>query len=46
MVAIFMVVCRRQASLFVATMTMAALAWTAGDVQWLGGAPIFRVVFW
>jgi hypothetical protein len=46
MVAIFVVVWRRHASLFVATMTLGALAWTAGNVQWLGGAAIFRVVFW
>jgi len=46
MVAIFVVVWRRHASLFVATMTMGALAWTTGNVQWLGGAPLFRVVFW
>ena len=46
MVAIFVVVWRRQASLFVATMTIGALAWTCGNVQWLAGAPIFRVVFW
>jgi hypothetical protein len=46
MVAIFVVVWRRHASLFVATMTMGALAWTVGNVQWLGGAPMFRVVFW
>ena len=46
MVAIFVVVWRRHASLFIATMTIGALAWTAGNVQWLGGAPIFRVVFW
>ena len=46
MIAIFVVVWRRQASLFVVTMTIGALCWTAGNVQWLGGAPIFRVVFW
>ena len=46
MVAIFVVLWRRHASLFVATMTIGALAWTVGNVQWLGGAPIFRVVFW
>src|ERR1035437_2241546 len=46
MVAIFVAVWRRHASLFVATMTIGALAWTAGNLQWLGGAPIFRVVFW
>ncbi len=46
MVAIFVVVWRRHPSLFMATMTIGALAWTAGNVQWLGGAPIYRVVFW
>ena len=46
MVAIFVVVWRGHASLFIVTMTIGALAWTAGNVQWLGGAPIFRVVFW
>jgi hypothetical protein len=46
MVAIFVVVWRRQPSLFVATMTIGALAWTVGNVLWLGGASIFRVVFW
>jgi hypothetical protein len=37
---------RRQPSLFLATMTLAAAAWVAGNVQWLQGAAIFRVVFW
>jgi hypothetical protein len=46
MVAIFVVVWRRHTSLFVAPMMIGALAWTAGNVQWLSGAPIFRVVFW
>jgi hypothetical protein len=46
MVAIFVAVWRRQASLFVATMTIGALAWMVGNVLWLGGAAIFRVVFW
>ena len=46
MVAIFVVVWRRHASLFVATMTIGALTWTSGNVQWLAGAPMFRVVFW
>jgi len=46
MVAIFVAGWRRQASLFVATMTVGALAWTCGNAQWLAGAAIFRVVFW
>lgn len=46
MLAIFVAVWRRQASLFVATMTTGALAWTCGNAQWLAGASIYRVVFW
>jgi hypothetical protein len=46
MVAIFVVVWRRRASLFLATMTIGALAWAVGNVLWLGGGPMFRVVFW
>jgi hypothetical protein len=46
MVAIFVALWRRQASLFIATMTIGALAWTCGNTQWLAGAPIYRVVFW
>jgi hypothetical protein len=46
MVGLFVVVWHRQPSLFIAVMTTGAVAWTAGNVQWLGGAPIFRVVFW
>jgi len=44
--AIFVVVWRRQPSLFAFTMALGALAWIAGNVLWLGGAAIFRVVFW
>ena len=46
MVAILVAVWRRQASRVVVTMIVGVLAWTAGNVQWLGGAPMFRVVFW
>jgi hypothetical protein len=45
-VAIFVAVWRRQASFFVATMAVGALAWVCGNAQWLAGAPIYRVVFW
>jgi hypothetical protein len=46
MLAIVTVAWWRHASLSVATMTIGALAWTVGNAQWLGGAPLFRVVFW
>jgi hypothetical protein len=45
-VAILVVVWRRHASLFVGTLTIGAMAWTGGNVQWLGGGGMFRVVFW
>lgn len=45
-IAIFVVVCRRQPALFAITMLAGAVAWFAGNVQWLGGAAVFRVVFW
>jgi hypothetical protein len=45
-VAIFVVVWRRQPSLFVATMMAGAVAWVVSNAQWLSGAAIFRVVFW
>ncbi len=45
-VAIFIAVCRRQPALFAFTMCAGAAAWFAGNLQWLLGAPIFRVVFW
>ena len=44
--AIFVVVWRRQPSLFAFTMALGALAWVVGNAQWLAGAAIFRVVFW
>ena len=42
----FVVVWRRQPSLFVSTMALGSLAWIAGNGRWLAGAAIFRVVFW
>lgn len=46
MLAIFVIVWRRQPSLFIATMALGALAWVAGNLRWMAGAAIFRVVFW
>ena len=46
LVAILLALWRRHASLFLATMTIGALTWSIGNAQWLGGAPVFRVVFW
>lgn len=45
-VAIFVSVLRRHATAFTAVMTLGAVAWVAGNVHWLAGAAIYRVVFW
>ena len=45
-VAIFVVICRREPALFALTMAAGALAWCAGNVLWLAGFAIYRVVFW
>ena len=42
----FAAVIWRQPSLPLATMGLGAVAWVAGNLQWLSGAGIFRVVFW
>ena len=46
LVAIFGIMWRRQPSLFLTTMALATIAWVVGNIQWLGGAPMFRVVLW
>jgi hypothetical protein len=45
-VAIFVVVCRREPALFALTMAAGAVAWLVGNAMWLAGASIYRVVFW
>jgi hypothetical protein len=45
-VAVFVVICRRQPSLFALTMAAGAVAWAAGNLQWAAGAAVYRVVFW
>lgn len=45
-VGIFFVVIRRQPALFTVIMGMGALAWLVGNLLWLTGQPLFRVVFW
>src|SRR5262245_14447737 len=44
--AVFVVVIRRQRSLFAWTMTIGSASWLAGNLQWLAGAGTYRVVFW
>jgi hypothetical protein len=44
--AVFGVVLSREASLFALTMAVGVGAWVVGNVQWVAGAPIHRVVFW
>lgn len=46
MVAIFVVIVRRQTALFTVTMALGALAWSAGNVLWLAGRPVYTIVPW
>ena len=46
MMAIFWTIVRRQPALFTYTMALGAMAWLIGNVLWLAGLPIFRVVPW
>jgi len=46
LVAIFVVLLRRQPALFMATMALGAAAWVVGNALWSGGFAIFRVVPW
>jgi hypothetical protein len=46
LVVIFVVLLRRQPSLFMLTMALGAVAWLVGNGLWLDGSAIFRVVWW
>lgn len=46
LVVIAAVIVSRQASLFALTMAAGAAAWLGGNLQWLGGAPVYQVVYW
>ncbi len=46
LVAISVVIVRRQFALYTVTMGLGALAWLVGNGLWLTGQPIPRVVFW
>jgi hypothetical protein len=44
LVAIFLVIVRRQPALFSAIMLLGALCWLIGNIFWLTGQPIYRIV--
>jgi hypothetical protein len=46
LVVMFVVLWRRQPSLFMVTMALGAVAWLMGNGLWLTGSGIFRVVWW
>ncbi|HEX5475324.1 MAG TPA: hypothetical protein VFX12_11735 [Vicinamibacterales bacterium] len=46
LIAIFLVVCRRQPTLFSATLALGAAAWFVGNARWCHGASIYRAVPW
>jgi hypothetical protein len=45
-VLVFLEIVRRQRALFTVTMLVGALAWLSGQVLWLTGLPVHRVVSW
>jgi hypothetical protein len=45
-VAIFLVLLARERSLFVVVMALGALAWLAGQLAWMSGAPLHRATWW
>jgi hypothetical protein len=46
MVAVFVEILRRQAATFTAIMALGAVAWAVGQLLWLAGEPVHRVVLW
>ena len=46
LIAIFVAVLRIQLQSFAVVMALGAVAWLAGNVLWLLGAPVYRVVGW
>lgn len=46
MVLVFVEVLRRQAALFTIVMALGAGAWLAGQILWIAGWPVHRVVYW
>jgi hypothetical protein len=46
MVAVFVEVVRVQAAVFTAVMALGACSWLAGQILWLAGWPVYRVVYW
>ncbi|GAB4528208.1 MAG: hypothetical protein Kow0063_04210 [Anaerolineae bacterium] len=46
LVAVFVVIVRRQPALYTLTMGLGALAWLIGNGFWLSGWPVHRVVLW
>jgi hypothetical protein len=46
LVAMFAVLCRRQPTLFMVTLSLGAMAWVIGNALWLAGSAIFAVVWW
>ena len=45
-VAIFVVIVRTQFAPFTLTMALGAVAWLVGNLLWLAGLPIYRIVLW
>ena len=46
MVLVFVEIVRAQAAVFTAVMALGACSWLAGQILWVAGWPIHRVVYW
>ena len=46
LVAIFVLIVRRQPALFTAMMGAGAVLWLVGNLVWLAGQPVYQVVLW
>lgn len=46
LIGVFAAIVRRQTAPFTVTMALGALAWLVGNLLWLAGWPVFRVVIW
>jgi hypothetical protein len=44
--AVFLYIIRQHTASYTVTMGLGALCWLAGNALWLGGWPIFRIVYW
>lgn len=45
-IAIMIVIVRRHLALYTASMLAGVICWEVGNLLWLGGLPVYRLIFW